>query len=666
MKIGIGIDTGGTYTDAVVYDFNNKEILGTAKHLTTKDDLSIGILGAIDGLPTDIIKKAEIISLSTTLATNAAVENKGGRAKLIFFGGDAKVIDEVGDKYGLPSSDEIYIQESFTKFSGEMEKEPDWKLFKEELSNDYDYDGVAIVEMNSMKNGSFVEKKAKKIFQETHDIPVVCGHELFSVLNSLQRSSSTLLNARLFPIIKEFLEAIKKSLKMRDIDAKIVIVRSDGSLMSEEFAQVRPVETLLSGPAASTIGGTQSTNNPNSIIIDMGGTTTDIALVNDGKPVSVIGGISVGKWKTFVDGLYIKTFGLGGDSAIHYKKQDIYLEETRAVPLCVAADRYPSIVTDLKKLNEKKRKHTLFLYEFYMLTKDISESTRYSEEEKALCEALKERPLLISEAAKTIGKDIYTLDASNLIDDDVIQVCGLTPTDIMHIKKDFNKYSSKASLLGAEFVAFNLDITVEELCERVYKEVKRKIYINIVEVCLENKYPNYMKNGVSEEVVMFANESFEAASTGEIDDLLNVQFKTNYSLVGLGAPINIFLDDVARMLGTEAIIPKHYEVANALGSVVGNISSTYSIIIKPLITTGGIEGFTVFGYNETKDFETVEEAEEYAIIQAQEAARAEAISRGANGEITTDYSLKQKIAESKETTVYLGSIITAKAEGGIW
>lgn len=102
MKLGIGIDTGGTYTDSVIYDFESKTILGSAKSLTTREDLTIGILGAIDGLPLDLVRQTEVISLSTTLATNACVENKGGRAKLIFFGGEKDTIDQHGQKFGLP------------------------------------------------------------------------------------------------------------------------------------------------------------------------------------------------------------------------------------------------------------------------------------------------------------------------------------------------------------------------------------------------------------------------------------------------------------------------------------------------------------------------------------------------------------------------------------
>src|SRR5690554_3116415 len=99
MRLGIGIDTGGTYTDAVLYDFESKTILHSSKSLTTKDDLAVGIGGALDKLPDDLMRQAEIVSLSTTLATNACVEEKGGRGKLVFIGGDEDVILRTGQSY---------------------------------------------------------------------------------------------------------------------------------------------------------------------------------------------------------------------------------------------------------------------------------------------------------------------------------------------------------------------------------------------------------------------------------------------------------------------------------------------------------------------------------------------------------------------------------------
>jgi len=664
MKIGIGIDTGGTYTDAVIYSFDKKKILGTAKSLTTKEDLSIGILGAIDELPVDFVQQAELISLSTTLATNACVEEKGGQARLIFFGGDEKVIDKFGGKYGLPPSKDILIQDSFTNFSGEIEREPDWESFSSQLENELnDLDGVGIVEMNAMRNGAAFEKKAKAIFQEKYDIPVVCGHELFSELNCLQRGASTLLNAGLFPVIKEFLSAVKKALAVRDVHTTLVVVRSDGSLMSETFASLRPVETLLCGPAASAIGGTQLTDNPNSIIVDMGGTTTDIALVKDGFPVTVLDGVSIGKWKTFVDGLYVKTFGLGGDSAIHYDGKKLYLEDYRVVPLCIAARQYPSILDNLKKLPPQKQAH--FLYEHYILIKDIHENTRYTDKEKAFCDTLKEKPVLISEAATAAGKDIFSfsLTVKRLIKDGVVQICGLTPTDIMHIKGDFDAYCSEASLLGATFAAYNLNVPVSELCELVYAEVKRKLYLNIVKAMLENKYPDYMKNGVNQDVERFINDTYEATRTGNRDKLLSMTFCTEYSLVGIGAPIHVFLEDVAKLLGTHAVIPEHYEVANALGAIMGSVSASHSVEIKPNNSAKGITGYTVFGNSENRVFKKMEDAITYAIAEAEEGAKAEALKRGATGKLTVTSDVHSNDAEAKECMIYLGTTVTARAVG---
>ena len=183
-------------------------------------------------------------------------------------------------------------------------------------------------------------------------------------------------------MISEFLTSVKKALELRDIHpSAIVIVRSDGSLMSEEFAALHPVETLICRTAASAMGCTQLADKPNMIVVDMGGTTTDIALVKDREPVTAVGGVLIGKWKTFVNGLYVKTFGLGGASAVHYTGEKLCLEEYRVIPLCVAAHKYPSVLSDLKKL--EKRKHTRFLYEHYVLIKDIGGSTRYTEQEKA-------------------------------------------------------------------------------------------------------------------------------------------------------------------------------------------------------------------------------------------------------------------------------------------
>ena len=269
------------------------------------------------------------------------------------------------------------------------------------------------------------------------------------------------------------------------------------------------------------------------------------------------------------------------------------------------------------------------------------------------------------EAAASIGKDIYTLNVSRLIKEGIIQICGLTPTDIMHIKGDFDKYSVEASVLGAQYVALNLNIPIDELCNSVYDEIKRKLYLNIVKVMLENKDSHYMKNGVSKDVERFIHESYEIAKTGCKNDFISVMLSTDFTLTGIGAPIHVFLDDVAEMLGTKAVIPKHYEVANALGAIVGNVYASCAVEIKPNNDAGGTTGYTVFGNTETKVFKEIEDAEAFAVIEAENGARSEAIKRGAQGEIAITSKLIKSEAEAKYSVIYLGTQAFAQAVGSI-
>lgn len=668
MRIGIGIDTGGTYTDAVVYDFHEKKILNSAKALTTKEDLSIGIGNALDGLPPELLQKAELISLSTTLATNACVENKGGRAKLLLMGVNKKVVAEFGQDYGLPDVEEIYFLESKSSYTGEILEEPDWDFFFTNSKNWFqDAYAVGIVELNAMDNAAVLEKKAGELIAKQYGLPVICGHELFSDLNSLQRGSSTLLNARLIPIIEEFIQAIKKALKNRKISAPVVIVRSDGSLMSEKFTMIRPVETLLCGPAASVMGGIELTRENDSLIIDMGGTTTDMAIVQDGAPLKAKHGINVGKWRTFVKGIYVETFGLGGDSAVRFDKNGkLVIEPNRIIPLSVAADKWPVITIKLKELINTKRKHTRLLHEFFCLVKDIAGNPNYTPREFAFCEALKNGPLIFSEAAEVMGTDVYNLKLDRLEKEGVVIRSGLTPTDIMHIKSDFNRYHTGAAKLGAEFVASCLEVSPETLPDLVYDQVKKTLYINIVRMLLEDQDLDFRKNGLGPGLETLIAESWEMAKNERNPSFLRFSFRTPATLVGIGAPIHIFLPDVAKALGTRCVIPENAGVANALGAIVGNITATCEIEIKPEYSLAGIGRYQVYGKSQNKYADYQDEAVAIALNEAETAAREEAIRRGASGDLSVTSEVKTNTAETAgKTEILLGIKVIATAVGRV-
>jgi len=374
MRVGIGIDTGGTFTDAVAYDFEAERVLFSCKAQTTREDLAVGIGNALDGIPADLVHQAVIVSLSTTLATNACVENKGGRARLLFIGVDPWVVDWVGRDSGLPEGKEMFFLDARCNSRGEIVQEPDWSRLRSRGGPWLEgAAAVGIVEIDAMDDGAALEKRARELIVNEFGLPTICGHELFSDLDSIRRGASVLLNARLVPLITDFLKAVQAAMERRSISAPVVIVRSDGSLMSDAFAVHRPVETLLCGPAASVMGGLALSGERDCLIVDMGGTTTDIAIVKAGSPVKAGEGVRIGQWSTYVRGLFVDTFGLGGDSAVRVDGDgQMGIEPRRLIPLSVAAARWPSIAAHLAKLVDSGRKHPLPVHESFCLVRGIT------------------------------------------------------------------------------------------------------------------------------------------------------------------------------------------------------------------------------------------------------------------------------------------------------
>ena len=105
MRLGLGIDTGGTYTDAVIYDFDEKSITDVSKTLTTRENLETCISNAMDGLSAELLREVRAVSLSTTLATNACIEGRGQKARLILIGCDRRIAESYGQEYGSCAPD---------------------------------------------------------------------------------------------------------------------------------------------------------------------------------------------------------------------------------------------------------------------------------------------------------------------------------------------------------------------------------------------------------------------------------------------------------------------------------------------------------------------------------------------------------------------------------
>lgn len=645
MRIGIGIDTGGTCTDGVIYDLEEKKILAAAKTPTTRENLAVGIGKALDLLPGEARKDAEMIALSTTLATNACVENKGGRGKLIFLGIERKSVEWSAARFGLPMDDTVIFIDCEETLKGEIVREPDWNeveiRLKEELK---DCQAAGIVELFADGTGAALEKKTREIVEKM-GILTVCGYELFQEKNVVGRGAGVLLNARLIFVIAEFLQAVKEAMQQRGLKLPVVIVRSDGSLMNESISVKKPIETLLCGSVASVKGAAELHQVKDGVVIDMGGTTTDISLIRGGAPLRSEGGITVGDWHIYVKGMYVDTFGLGGDSQVLLEEGELCLGSRRVMPYCMAASRYPRILEILARRKAVKVQKNSWRNNVYLGLKDISDSLAYTDFERRVAGLFFQNPMNLVEMEEAHGIALVPGNLSRLVDEGVLMPVGVTPTDAMHVLGDYNGYHTQASRDALELLGRLLGMEPEETSRAIYERVCHRLYCNIARILLWDWYPELQRpkdgsvlenlvEGLYQEAVDRRaggkNWAGKGGSHGKQAYIpagfLNLELLCDVPLIGVGGPIGVFIQKVADLLGTTALAGEHSDVANALGAIVGNVEVGVSMEIRP---NPEDESFRVYGNGMSFVSESLEEAIERGVQAATGLAEAEAIRRGA-------------------------------------
>ena len=601
--LGIGIDTGGTCTDAVVYDFEKGEILAAGKALTTKQNLEIGIANALDALPQELVEKAESIALSTTLATNASLENKGARAKLLLIGFQGSLMDHLKEafaSYGMTDMTRFIPLEARAEGVFSHPVDPDWEALRANAPEMFaDSDSVGIVQVYPRANGGRFELTALKILQETLSVPVTIAYEISNEVDIMKTCAGTLLNAMLIPLVSEFMEAIRHVCERRGLNIPITIILSNGTMVPAETARQYPVETILCGPAASVVGGSVLAGENSGLVVDMGGTTTDIAIVRDQIPAPAKGGIKIGRWRTMVQGIYVDTIGLGGDSGILCKDHILSLSPVRVIPLSVLSEQYDSILPRLQSLRSEKDHASPYDIEFYVLLKDITGKAGYSQEERALCEALREKPLSVTDLAEKLDCEKRRLPAQRLESDGVIIRSGLTPTDMMLLRGDFDLYDPSAARIAAYYLADNAQCDLEVLPDKVYELVERKMYHALGRVILGQRFPKIKAFEDPEYLTPILDAAYQQA-VQRCDDSAGyekaegvLELTSRLPLIGVGAPIHVFLPRVARLLGTRAVVPAHAGVANALGAIASRKVARVELRIQAVYENTVLIGYAV-------------------------------------------------------------------------
>jgi N-methylhydantoinase A/oxoprolinase/acetone carboxylase beta subunit len=370
MTIALGIDTGGTYTDAALVDQDTGRVLGAAKALTTRHDLSIGIGQAVQavlersthGAGAVSAADVELVGLSTTLATNAIVEGQGGPVCLLLIGYDPSLIERYGRQKDLVTDDVVYLRGGHDAAGNQVAPLDESAARAAILSRRDQAEAFAISGYFGVRNPAH-ELRVRELVEELtapygpdgQALPVTCGHELTSRLDAVRRATTVALNASLIPLLRELISTVRHTLDDLGVAAPLMIVKGDGSLVRAEWAMQRPVETILSGPAASVVGAWHLGGRQDVWVVDVGGTTTDIAVLRKGRPRLNPEGARVGRWRTMIEAADVHTVGLGGDSHVRLDGNrfpgsgGMTIGPRRVVPLCLLAAEYPRVMAELKR-----------------------------------------------------------------------------------------------------------------------------------------------------------------------------------------------------------------------------------------------------------------------------------------------------------------------------
>lgn len=654
----LGIDTGGTYTDAVLWS-ETDGIIAKAKSLTTRFDLAQGISGAVDAVlaQSAIAPSAiKLASMSTTLATNALVEGQGGRVALIMIGFSEAEISRDGLRAALGSDPVIFCPGGHDVHGNAQPL--DLSALEAVLPDlAKSVSSFAVCGYFSTRNPSHEIAACERIRAVAH-LPVTASHELTSKLGGPRRALTTLLNARLISMIDRLIEATEGFLKAREIAAPLMVVRGDGALVSAAFARQRPIETILSGPAASLVGARHLTRLDNAMVSDIGGTTTDVAVLDNGRPRIDPEGATVGGFRTMVEAVAMRTFGLGGDSEVALEEgalvPRILLGPRRFVPLALAGRLHGEPV-------HRELERQLLATNPGRLDGRFAVRTGVPDRlaaglnpvEMRLYAVLGDVPLPLD---KVLTSNAQTATLNRLVARGLIHICGFTPSDAAHVLEKQDNWDREAALLGARLLARRRDgrgqaiaASAEALSARVLATVTRVSAETILETA-------------------FAEDGFDGASTVAHDmvqhaldgksGIARLTVSLDRPVIGLGASAGLHYAGLADLVGNECLVPVDADVANALGAVVGQVR----VQVRARVSQPKEGIFRLAAGESVTDFAD----EDSALLQADRFVRETSLERASEaGADTVEIEVEQDVRTStiEGQRMFIEADIIATASG---
>ena len=659
--LALGLDTGGTFTDAVLLDAAGA-VRAAVKAPTTRHDLAEGIGAAlVEVLRLSGCAPAAItlVGLSTTLATNAIVEGQGGAAGLVLIGFEPAQLERAGLGRAL-GADPVAFVGGGHDAHGDARAPLDVAALEAFLDRTAaQVDAYAVASMFSVRNPDH-ERAAMEIIAARCGRPVSASHHLASALDGPRRALTALLNARLVPIVSDLIDRCTAGLAAAGIRAPLMVVRGNGALMAAAEARRRPVETVLSGPAASAVGATFLTGLADAMVADIGGTTTDVGIVAGGLPAIDPLGASVGGHRTMVEAIRMATIGLGGDSEVRIDDESgaadgLALGPRRLVPLAVLAHHHPGPVH--AALDRQSRRAAPGTWDArFALSYRCDPGRIRDDAEHALAAVLTHAagPVALDELLRGRAAQAALM---RLVARGMVGLGGFTPTDAAHVLGRHAAWDATASRKGADLFLRRRDRrgaarapSAEAFATRVLDLLVARSAAFVFETAAA-------RDGLPGEGLATHPLVRRAWSRGG-GGLVEASIRIAMPVVGLGAAAHLHYPAIAAMLGTAAVIPAHAGVANAVGAVVGVVRR----VAVTRITRPGSGVYRVHAGDGVADH-----ADYVPAREAAEAAARDLVARALEADGAVDAEIRvtidERVAEAGGERILIETEIRAEGTG---
>ncbi|TDK50028.1 hydantoinase/oxoprolinase family protein [Antarcticimicrobium luteum] len=660
MALALGVDTGGTYTDAVLIR-DEAEVVASAKALTTRHDLAIGVgeavRAALEQAGVDP-REVGLAALSTTLATNALVEGQGGRVALVLIGFRPATLERPDLREAL-AGDPAAVIAGGHSHAGAEAAALDLEALNAFLETESGVSGYAVAGQFATRNPGH-ELAAARIIAARTGRPVSCSHQLSARLNGPKRAVTAVLNARLIGMIDRLIGRAGDVLTEIGVTAPLMVVRGDGALMSAEQARARPIETILSGPAASIVGARWLTGAEEALVSDIGGTTTDVALIRGGRPAIDPDGAQVGGHRTMVEAVAMRTSGLGGDSEVRLRSEGlagrVTLGPRRVLPIALISAEGGAGVRAALEAQLRSPVPGEHDARFARAVPGLAPEG-LSPREAALLDRLGGDVLPLARLLRT-RMDQGALD--RLVSRGLVQLAGVTPTDASHGLGRLDTWDAAAARMALELMARKrtggggpLAPGADHLARMIVDQLTEQTVSALLEAAFAEEGDAFDLPPADLARHVLLRRGLEGHR-----GLLALDAALNVDVVGLGASAASYYPAVGARLRCRMILPPHAGVANAIGAVVGRVTVRRSgTVTAP--SEGRFRAHLAQGPEDFPDPEAAMDRLEAALRQEAEAAARAAGAEGIHVSTARDI----RTAQVEARAVFVEAMLTAEASG---